>query len=97
MLSATIKSEAFGTDAFEVKGGRRVYMTKKEKELLADRAAARYYVGNLLVYAKALNTELCQLGFHSESANDYGMQINDNLNRLAKKLNVRIADENIEN
>ena len=68
-------------------------MTKKEKELLADRAAARYYVGNLLVYAKALNTELCQLGFHSESANDYGMQINDNLNRLAEKLNVKIMEE----
>ncbi len=50
-------------------------MTKKEKELLADRAAARYYVGNLLVYAKALNTELCRLGFRSKSANDYGMQI----------------------
>ena len=94
MLSATIKSEAFGTDAFEVKGGRRIYMTKKEKELLADRAAARYYVGNLLVYAKALNTELSQLGFRSESANDYGMQINDNLNRLAEKLKVRITEQN---
>ena len=68
-------------------------MTKKEKELLADRAAARYYVGNLLVYAKALNTELCLLGFCSESANDYGMQINDNLNRLAEKLNVKLVDE----
>ena len=93
MLSATIKSEAFGTDAFEVKGGIRIHMTEKEKELLADRAAARYYVGNLLVYARALNTELCQLGFHSESANDYGMQINDNLNRLAEKLNVKLVDE----
>ena len=94
MLSATIKSEAFGTDAFEVKGGRKIHMTKKEKELLADRAAARYYVGNLLVYAKALNTELSQLGFRSESANDYGMQINDNLNRLAEKLKVRITEQN---
>ena len=93
MFGATMRLEVFGTDAFEVKGGRRIYMTKKEKELLADRAAARYYVGNLLVYAKALNTELCQLGFHSESANDYGMQINDNLNRLAEKLNVKIMEE----
>ncbi len=93
MFGATMRLEVFGTNAFEVKGGRRIYMTKKEKELLADRAAARYYVGNLLVYTKALNTELCQLGFHSESANDYGMQINDNLNRLAEKLNVKLVDE----
>ena len=90
-----MRLKVFGTDAFEAKGGKRIYMTKKEKELLADRAAARYYVGNLLVYAKALNTELCQLGFHSESANDYGIQINDNLNRLAEKLKVKIVDGEI--
>lgn len=49
-------------------------------------------VGNLLVYVKGLNETLEHYPADTETANDYGRKINDNLNTLAELLNVRLVE-----
>lgn len=59
---------------------------------------AKYYVGNLLVAVKGLNDTLRHSREETRRtdlnmANEYGKQIEDNLNRLAKLLNVKLINE----
>lgn len=59
---------------------------------------SKYYVGNLLVAVKGLNDTLRHSREETRTedfntANEYGKQIEDNLNRLAKLLNVKLVEE----